>query len=83
MMPPKRRAIVFRVKNVRYSPEIPEDVRVPLGRVESLVFKVLEEVQSSGKPRTVMEYLEEAIVRLGIEMVLMKASLESIKEERE
>ena len=82
-MPPKRRAIVFRVKNVRYSPEIPEDVHVDLNRVSNLVLRLLEELQASGKPRTVMEYLEEAIVRLATEVVLVKASLESVREEGE
>ena len=82
-MPPKRRAIVFRVKNVRYSSEIPEDVHVDLNRVSNLVLRLLEELQASGKPRTVMEYLEEAIVRLATEVVLVKASLESVREEGE
>lgn len=82
-MPPKRRAIVFRVKNVRYSPELPEDVHVDLNRVSNLVLRLLEELQASGKPRTVMEYLEEAIVRLATEVVLVKASLESVREEGE
>ncbi|GEM_PF-4897159 len=83
-MEPKRRAVVFKVKNVRYSPEVPENADVYLAKVESLVFRVLEETRAaSSKPRTVLEYLTDAIVRLGVEVVLMKASLEGVKEDRD
>ncbi len=74
--------VVFKVKNVEYRCELPpgRDVDVEkVGRMVRELFKNLDD----GRPKMVMEYLEEAIVRLGVEFMITYKALESVRDERD
>jgi len=74
--------VVFKVKNVEYRCELPPERDVDVERVGRMVRDLFKNLDD-GRPKMVMEYLEEAIVRLGVEFMLTHKALESVRDERD
>ncbi len=80
-MPPEKRVVVFKIKNVNYTCELPPDREVDVEKVAELVRQVVEEAQASGPPRMVMEYLKAVVVRLAVELAILEQALEGVRED--
>ncbi len=74
--------VVFKVKNVEYRCELPPNRDVDVEKVGRMISELFRNL-NDGPPKMVMEYLEDAIVKLGVEFMLTYKALESVKDERD